>query len=232
MSTSAPSLPLTRLAFTSTALFLMVLAAPLAHAGELPAFLERAERMATVNEAVEAEVTITEADGGTRKAHLALSPKDDGTLTFDESTMGWTSTTPLAWKQGQATVKTGSSPAAFGVNDSLAGTDLRGIDYFPFWKTDYGRAFVSDTNAQEQTVSLFADQGRPYSLYVLTFDKERFVPTMIKFYKDSFSNLTRIRTNEDYVLVGSRLRPQKVTERDFTTNTTRTYTFVWKLAGS
>lgn len=188
--------------------------------------------MATVNEKVEADVTIREADGSETRGHLVIDPAGDGTTTFEQAAVGWKSETPLAWKNGTKVTKTGAAALPVGVDEILADTGLRGIDFFPFWKTDYSRAFTSDENTLEQTVSLFADSGRPYSLYVITFDKAKLVPRMVKFYKDTFNNLVRIRTDKDWVMVGSRPRPSEILIRDFTGNSTRTYKFEWKLAGA
>ena len=202
-----------------------------AHAGDLAAFLGRAERMTAANERVEADVTIKDSDGATAKAHVVLDPANGGTAVFERADTGWKSETPLAWKDGKAVAKTGAASTKVTVDDTLAGTELRGIDFFPFWKTDYTRALTSDENIHEQTVSLYADKGRPYALYVITFDKTRLVPRMIKYYRDTFNNLVRIRTDSNWVMVGSRPRPSEIEIKDFSSNTTRTYTFDWKLAG-
>lgn len=202
-----------------------------AQAGDLAAFLERAERMATVNEKVEADVTIRDADGTTKKAHLVLDPAAGGTAVFEDADTGWKSETPLSWKDGKAVTKSGASSVRIGIDDPLDGSDLRGIDFFPFWKTDYSRALTSDENTLEQTVSLYADKDRPYALYVITFDKAKLVPHMIKFYKDTFNNLVRIRTDKDWVMVGSRPRPTKMLIQDYAAHSMRMYTFEWKLAG-
>jgi hypothetical protein len=224
------ALPIRRSLFPVPSLLAVALlfAAP-AHAGDLAAFLERAERMATANEKVEANVTVREADGTTRKAHLAIDPAAGGTLVFEQPDLGWKSETPLAWKEGKAVSKTGAASAAIGVDDPLGGTDLRGIDFFPFWHTDYSKALSSDENTTDQTVTLYTDAGRPYSLYVITFDKAKLVPKMIKLYRNGFSNLVRIRTDQNYVMIGSRPRPTEVLIRDFAGNTLRTYAFEWKL---
>jgi hypothetical protein len=213
-----------------TALAVVLAAGRPAHAGDLAAFLERAEKMGTINEKVEADVTIKEADGTEKKAHLVLDPAGGGTATLEQAATGFESETPLAWKEGKATAGTGASATKITVDDTLAGSDLRGIDFFPFWKTDYSKAFTSDENTMEQTVSLYADEGRPYSLYVVTFDKTKLMPRMIKYYKDTFNNLVRIRTDKDWVMVGSRPRPTEILIKDFKANTVRTYTFDWKLA--
>ena len=203
-----------------------------AQAGDLAAFLERAERMSAANEKVEADVTIRDADGTTRRAHLVIDPAGAGTAVFEEADVGWKSETPLSWKDGKAVAKTGASSAKIGIDDPWAGSDLRGIDFFPFWKTDYSRALTSDENTLEQTVSLFADPGRPYALYVVTFDKTMLVPHMIKFYKDTFNNLVRIRTDKDWVMIGSRPRPTKMLIQDYAAHSMRMYTFEWRLAGA
>ena len=225
---TALSLP----AALAAAFGLVALAALPARAGDLAAFLERAEKMASVNEKVEADVTIREVDGSTHKGHLVLDPAAGGTMTFERTDIGWKSETPLAWKDGKAVTKTGAASTSLGIDDPMAGSDLRGIDFFPFWKTDYAKAFTSDENTMEQTVSLFADKGRPYSLYVITFDKTHLVPQMIKFYKDTFNNLVRIRTDKNWVMVGSRPRPSEILIKDFAGNSLRTYAFDWKLAGA
>jgi len=203
-----------------------------AHAGDLAAFLERAERMNTVNEKVEADVTVKDASGATHKAHVVIDPAGGGTAIYEQTDIGWKSETPLAWKDGKAVAKTGAASTKIGVDDPLASSDLRGIDFFPFWKTDYGKAFTSDENTMEQTISLYADTGRPYVLYVITFDKTKMMPTMIKYYRDTFNNLVRIRTDKDWVMVGSRPRPSQILIKDFAGNSLRTYTFEWKLAGA
>ena len=83
-----------------------------------------------------------------------------GTVTYEESESGWKSETPLDWKDGKAVARTGAASAKLGIDDPLGSGDLRGIDFFPFWKTDYSKAFTSDENTQEKTVSLYADEGR------------------------------------------------------------------------
>lgn len=222
---------LRRLGALVAALLLTAGAVP-AQAGDLAAWLERAERMNTGNDTVEADIAVRDTGGQTRKLHVSIDPAGDGKVVLEAADIGWRSETPLAWKDGTAVRKTGAAPVKISADEPLAGTDLRGIDFFPFWKTDYSRALTSDENTREHTISLYADKGRPYSLYVVTFDKEKMVPRMLKFYRDSFNNLVRIRTDKSWVMVGSRPRPGAMLVKDFSANTLRTYTFSWKLAGA
>lgn len=221
-----------RLASVAAVLALLAVSSAPAHAGDLAAYLERAEKMGTLTDEVEADVTIKEADGSTRKAHVTIDPAGDGKVTFEVPDSGWKSETPLAWKDGTAVTKAGEAPKKITVDDPLAGTDLRGIDFFPFWKTDYSRAFTSDENTLEQTVTLYAAKTQPYSLYVITFDKAKMMPRTIKYYRDTFQNLVRVRTDKDWVMVGSRPLPTAIMIRDFAGSTMRSYTFDWKVAGA
>ena len=219
-------------AVAALALALLAPVATPAHAGDLAAWLERAERMNTANDKVEADVTVRDSAGTTRVLHLSIDPAGDGKLVVEAADTGWKSETPLTWKDGTVVRKTGAKPEKFGVDDPIADTDLRGIDFFPFWKTDYGRALTSDENTTDHTISLYADKGRPYVLYVVTFDKEKMVPTLIKYFRDSFNNMVRIRTDKGWVMVGSRPRPGAMLIKDFAGGGLRTYTFSWKLAGA
>jgi len=201
------------------------MAAP--ESNDLIAFLQRAEKMSMPNEKVQADITIKEADGTTRTAVVVIEPGGGGSQVFTQPSTGWKSVAPLAWKDGTVIEKTGA--AERGIDEPLAGTDLRGLDFFPFWKGDYSRALISDENTLEKTVSIYAEKDQPYSLYVISFDKARLIPRMIKFYKDSYSNLVRIRTDKDFVMVGSRPRPTQILVRDFASGKIRTYELKWSL---
>ena len=204
-------------------------AAPVgASMSDLVRFLERADRMFTVERVVQAKVAMTRSDGTKAAGVLVLDPSDGGGQYFSMEETGWRSRTPLSWDgEGRAVEKTDAAPRKVSVDDPLGGTDLRGIDFFPFWKTDYTTAFISDESRLEKTVSLYAADERPYTLYVISFDKEKMVPRLIKYYRDSFSNMVRIRTDKDHVMVGGRPRPQKIMVRDFSENTLTTYDLEW-----
>lgn len=198
-----------------------------AEISDLVAFLQRAERMNTVGDKVEAEVTVKEEDGSTATATLTVDPAGGGTLRFARGDVGWTSTTPLAWASGSGG-KGGAATVA--TDDPLGDTDIRTLDFFPFWKTDYTTAFISDESPTEKTVSLYASKERPYTLYVITFDKAKMVPNLVKYYRETFNNLVRVETYEGWTMVGSRPRPSRLLVRDFGEGSTRSYEFAWKVA--
>jgi hypothetical protein len=197
----------------------------LAWGSDLAAFLERAERMATFSRPVRADIKITRDGKVVDTALLVIDPNTNREFVALKSS-GWRALLPIGWGQGKAMTAQGSAPVAFGVDDPLPATDLRGMEFFPFWKTDYTTAFVSDSNRLEKTVTLYA-RDVPYVLFVITFDKEKMVPVVIKYYKDNMNNLVRLRRDSDFVMVGSRPRPRHVEIRDFTENTATTFDITW-----
>ena len=71
----------------SVAALALALLAPVAipaQAGDLAAWLERAERMNTANDKVEADVVVRDAAGNTKNLHLSLDPAGEGKLVVGE----------------------------------------------------------------------------------------------------------------------------------------------------
>ena len=200
-----------------------------ADVNDLVAFLERAERMYAVNRTLQADITMADSEGKTSQAVLLVDPTDEGRQLFVRDQPPWRSLTPLTWSSGSTVDADGHSVDKIGIDDPLGGTDFRGIDFFPFWKNDYSNAFIADENRNEKTVSLYAADGRPYKLFVISFDKVQLTPRIIKYYRDGFNDLVRIRTDRDHVMVGGRPRPTKIMIQDYAENRTRTYTLKWKV---
>ena len=211
-------------------LFLSVLAmaTPALAGGELEAFLERTVRMAVHNRPVRADINIVRGDGGKEQAVLVVDP-ERGHQFFAARGSGWRSLLPLDWGKGRAIRSAGARPAELGTDEPLAATDLRGMEVFPFWRTDYRMAFISDDNRNEKTVTLYMPDTIPYTLLVITFDRAKMIPTMVKYYKDTMNNLVRLRRDSDFVMVGSRPRPGKVKIRDFSTNSSTTLELSWSV---
>ncbi len=204
---------------------------PAPASSELEAFLERTVRMAAHNRPVRADLEIVKGDGSKESALLIVDP-ERGRQLFATRGSGWRSLLPLSWGEGQRANPSPAGPSSLGTDDPLAGTDLRGMEIFPFWKTDYRTAFISDDNRTEKTITVYMPEANPYTLLVLTFDRARMVPTMVKYYKDTMSNLVRLRRDSDFVMVGSRLRPRNVEIRDFSTATSTRLELSWSVLAS
>lgn len=202
-----------------------------AQANDLAAFLERTEKMAAYPHPVRADIRLVHGDFA-----------DDAVVIIDPSakrqflalkSSGWRALMPLDWSAGKAAdTTTGTKVATFGSDQPLPRTDLRAMDFFPFWEGDYDKAFISDTNRLEKTVTLYARPGLPYVLFVITFDKEKLVPLAMKFYKDTVNNLVRLRRDTDIVMVGARPRPRHIEIQDFAENSTTTLDLTWRTLDS
>jgi len=194
---------------------------------DLTGFLERAQKMSAHNKAVRADIELTLPDGSTEEAVLMVVPeKNRSFIAFRSS--GWRALMPLDWDKGKVVRKKGGKPEAYGVDEPLAGTDIRGIEFFPFWGSDYSTAFISDSTKNEKTITLYAPDEIPYILFVITFDKTTLVPVTTKYYRDQMSNLVRLREDTDYRMVGSRPRPGKIVITDYTENSTTKAKLTWR----
>ncbi len=197
--------------------------------GELEAFLDRAQRMGTLTLPVRADIIITRNDKSQDHGILIIDPREPGRQFIQIQSRGWRSLMPLGWSDGQV-VKTGDGrPERMRADEPIAGTDLRPMEMFPFWAENFQTAFVSDDTRLDTTISLYAKDGAPYSLYVITFDKAKIVPLTTKYYRDDFKTMVRLRENSDYTMVGSRPMPQKIVIRDYAENTSTTFELKWKL---
>jgi hypothetical protein len=200
-----------------------------ASSSDLAAFLERAERMATLTKPVRANITISRSDGSHGEAVLVVVPEEPAKQFMYLKSNGWKYLMPLGWGRGQV-VKNGSTkPAALGPDEVIPGTDLRPMEFFAFWSKGYTTSFISDESRLEKTISLYAADAQPYSLYVVSFDKAKIVPLTIKYYRDNFTNLVRLRNNSAYKMVGGRPLPSKIVIQDYTENSTTTLELDWEV---
>ena len=193
---------------------------------DLTAFLERAGKMAEHNRALRADMSIELRDGSRDTAVLLIAPeKNRAFIAFRSS--GWRALMPLSWGQGKAVRAKGGKPETLDVDDPLAGTDLRAMEFFAFWDAEIETAFISDSSRSEKTITLYTPDGVPYILFVVTFDKTQLVPVSMKYYRDEMSNLVRIRNDAGHKMVGSRPRPSSVEITDYSGNTSTKIELEW-----
>jgi hypothetical protein len=194
---------------------------------DLDAFLERTGRMAAYTQPLRADITIQAGDGETEEAVLIVDPVS-GRQFFAIKSSGYRALSPLDWTDGKAVAKSGAAAGHHGADDLLGGLDVRPMEFFAYWAGDYQTAFISDDNRLEKTVTVYAKEGVPYILFVVTFDKEKLVPLISKYYQGEMNNLVRIRKDSDHVMVGSRPRPQKIVITDYVERTESTFLISWK----
>ena len=140
---------------------------------------------------------------------------------------GFRALQPLDWSAGKCVSTAAPKPHSHGADDELGALGLRAMDFFPAWATDYSTAFISDESTMEKTITIYGKDRSPYALFVVTFDKERLVPLITKYYKERFNNLVRLRKDSEHVLVGARPRPQKISVTDYVENPTIEYAIEW-----
>ncbi|NQY90194.1 MAG: hypothetical protein HRT46_00880 [Deltaproteobacteria bacterium] len=215
-------------AVTATALLLATTVPSPASLADLYKFLERVERMAVPTHILRAELDIITGDGDPVKAVLFVSPGDEPRMVIDIPAADWRALLPFAW--GKGLVARGERrPVSMSVDEVIPGTDLRPMEFFAFWKTDYNSTFVSDESTNEKTVSLYPPETVPYELFVIGFDKARMVPLTSKYYTGTMSNLARLRLDSKHIMVGSRLRPTHIEIRDYGENRTTTVELAWSV---
>jgi hypothetical protein len=197
-----------------------------ANTADLTAFLERTERMAAFTGAVRADIRISRGGTVVDEAVVVVDSKAARAFIAQKSS-GWRALVPLGWNSGTA-AKPGAKPGPFAADEPIPGTDLRAIDFTPFWKGDYANAFISDANRLEKTITLYPAKQLPYVLFVVTFDKEKLVPLTSKFYRENMNNLVRLRRDSDFAMVGSRPRPRHVEIQDFAENTSTVLDISWQ----
>jgi hypothetical protein len=215
------------LSVLTAAATLVAAAAVPARATDLSAFLERAEKMAGYTKPARADIKVRRDDKLIDNAVVVIDPGTKRAFVALKSS-GFRGLLPLGWGDGKVVKSAGAPPVSMSSDDALPETDLRAMEFFPFWKTDYTTAFVSDSNRLEKTVTLYGQHGVPYILFVVTFDKEKLVPVTIKYYKDNMNNLVRLRSDSDFEMVGSRPRPKRIEIRNFVENSTTTFELTWQ----
>lgn len=209
----------------STVGALLVAGVAAATISDLTAFIQRAEKMTQLNRPVRADVRVTHP-GGVDAAIVFADPEKKKVFVASRSD-GFRALHALDWSAGKSVTAVAPKPASHGADDELGAIGLRAMDFFPAWATDYSTAFISDESTMEKTVTIYGKDRSPYSLFVVTFDKERLVPLITKYYKERFNNLVRLRKDDDHVLVGARPRPRKISLTDYVENSTVEYEIEW-----
>jgi len=134
----------------------------------------------------------------------------------------------LLLSQGQAyRVAAGATKAeAFAADALLPDSDFAREDLQPFQLSHYTGWRISDETATEVTVMLFPASS-PYSLEVITFDREKCVPVKTLYYRDTLNNLVKMRRDGNFVLLGATWMPATIAMETFALRTRSTLTLQW-----
>jgi len=112
----------------------------------------------------------------------------------------------------------------------LAGSDVLLEDLEPFGARSMPVAQVSDENPVGIVVTGAPAPPSVYALLVHTIDPERSVILQTKYYRDSISNLVKIRKDEDFTQVGGRWRPAAIGVESLRPPSSTRLVLVWREA--
>ena len=112
----------------------------------------------------------------------------------------------------------------------LEGTDLLLEDLVPFSAGLLKVPQINDEGPAGVVVSGAPSGPSANTLLVFTIDPERSVVGRTQYYRDSISNLVRVRRDDAFVLVGHRWRPGEITVDDLRQHTSTHMVVTWREA--
>ena len=208
---------------TALALF----AATAVGAEDLITFLNAATAATRSNVPVRAQgVLVTTSPEGTVRDQLALVRRPNGDMYLELHNSG---VRALVLADGKALIvaKKGGSPETFALDAALGGSEFTREDLRPFNAELYRSPAIADSSSEDVTVSLTPAQSQ-YALQVLTFDRQKKVPVVVKNYKDTANNLVKMRRNAGWVSVGGVWLPTDISMENFPMHVTSTATLHWQ----
>jgi hypothetical protein len=124
-------------------------------------------------------------------------------------------------------LKTGAATAGpFHPAATFAESDFTREDLETFRLSRFKDWRISDESGTELTVML-VPQDSQYSLVVITFDREKKVPLKTLYYRETLSNLVKMRRDEAFVFVGRMWMPGRTSMETFKLHTQTTFTMRW-----
>lgn len=169
---------------------------------------------------------VTQSPDGSTEANVVAVQNATGDLYLQVEPPG---ARALILANGTAllSAKSGAAPAPFPNEEQLAGSEFSREDLQPFDAARYGSPTIVDRNPTTATVQL-DPKGSQYSLVVITFDRTKQVPVKVMSYKDTLSNLLRMRREGGHQQVSGRWMPTEIIIENFPMKVTSTLTVSWE----
>lgn len=210
------------------ALVLSLAAAP-AVGEDLPTFLKAASAAARPTAALRADGTlVTTSPDGTVRDQIAIVRRPNGDLYVELREAG---TRALLLADGDKALLVpakGKRSEPFALDASLGGSEFTREDLRPFNVQNYQSPTIVDRRNGEVTVSLTPNAGSQYSLQVITFDSERKVPLIVKNYKETISNLVKMRRSRNFTSAGGTWVPSEIAMENFPLRSNSALTLSWR----
>lgn len=209
---------------------LLLVVATMARGDDLATFLAAASDASKPRATIRGEgELVTVSPEATARQQIALVQRPSGDLYVELQPSGARALLPAGGDAVLSPAK-GTAPAPFALDAALAGSEFSREDLQPFNLARFGSPTIVDRNGGELTVSLDPRKPTQYSLEAITFDRDKRAPVKVMLYKDTLSNLLKMRRDSDLVQVGGRWLPGTVTMENFPMRTTSTLTLKWSEA--
>jgi len=207
---------------------LVALVASAAHGEDLAALLAAATSGARPTATVrgDGELVTTSPDGSTRQ-RVAVLQRANGDLAIAVQPGDVRALLPAAGAALIASDGGGAEP--FAADAPLAGSELTREDLQPFDAARFGSPTIVDRGSAGTTVQLDPKDSQ-YTLMVITFAPTTHAPVKVMSYKDTLSNLLRMRRERGHVEVAGRWLPTEIISENFPLKVTTTLTLQWKAA--
>jgi hypothetical protein len=134
------------------------------------------------------------------------------------------------WRPGKAIVLDHGRIVRAAVGQPLPSTDLLVEDLAPFTADALKVPQVSDDSPAGVVVVGAPAFPSAYVLLAHTIDRDRLVLTRTQYYRDTVSNLVKLRRDGDFVQVDGRWRPGQVEVEDLRQRTSTKITLTWRSA--
>lgn len=172
------------------------------------------------------ELVTTSPDGSTRQ-RIAVLQRANGDLAIEVQPGDVRALIPAA---GPALIAAdGGAAGPFAADAPLAGGELTREDLQPFDAARFSSPTIVDRGSAGTTVQLDPKDSQ-YTLVVVTFAPDTRVPVKVMSYKDTLSNLLRMRRERGHIQVAGRWLPTEVISENFPLKVTTTLTLQWKTA--
>ena len=208
-------------------LFVILLPAVVA-AEDLAAFLNAATEAVRPKAAVRAfgKAVTTSPDGSTED-EIAVVRKD-GSLYLE---LRKARTRVLILDSGKEAFisEGGGKSAPFALDTQLGTTPFTREDLHPFDTARYVAPRISDLGPYDLTATLEPKPSQ-YALIVMTFERQRKLPTKTLYYKDAPNNLTKMRQDGEFAAVGDAFLPGNISMQEFQLRAKTTFTLKWEAA--
>lgn len=113
----------------------------------------------------------------------------------------------------------------------IDGTSWTVEDLLPFLPSRCG-GMIRTADVQPEHVDVACEGSRgggtQYALRVYRFDRQRAVPMQILYYKDRMNNLVKMRRDGDFVAIGKKWRPKRVTMQEYKLHTKDVFDLSWR----